>query len=206
MKAFKTTEIPENPVDPMICHIARYVELTKQERDGIERASKLKTLRKNQFLFSEGEVCSHYYFVTAGMLKLSHFHRDRELIVQFALKQNWISDWYSLVGHTESRFNLCAIEKTTVLAVHCQALNELCDRFPRLEKYFRCIVMEALAYHQNRVACIQKPAEDSYAELVANYAGLEAQVSQRQIASFIGITRESLSRIRHQSLSRLKSS
>ena len=185
-------------------HIHKYVDLTNHEIQEILNVVKAKIVRRNQFLWYEGDVCSNIYFVTSGILKLSHFHQKREFIAQFALQDNWISDWHSFTQIGESRFSLSAIEESCVIILPGQAQAELCSRFPKLEKYFRSVFLEALSSQQNRIACMQKPSHDSYAEFLANYSGFETKVSQRHIASFIGITRESLSRIKNQALDRLK--
>lgn len=185
-------------------HISKMVALTDQDFDLIDSQFKHKVVRKHQYLLQEGEVCRREYYVLSGALRQYYVHNGKERITQFGFEDYWISDWYSMLNQTPSRFNIDALESSEVLEIKKESLDLLFEQVPMFERFFRITFQRAFAAQQQRISYMQKSARERYEEFVKLYGHFQHKVSQEQIASFMGITRESLSRIRSQYVSKKK--
>ncbi len=181
-------------------HIARHIQLTQEETDYFTGVLQLKRLRKKQWLVQEGDVCRYESFVNKGCLRTYHIdERGQEHIAQFAIENWWISDMYSFLTGTPARFNVDALEDSELLCIDKPSLEELYIQVPKFERFFRIILQNAFIAQQQRIiANMSKSAEGRYLDFINRYPQLEQRVPLHQIASYLGITPESLSRIRKQ--------
>jgi CRP-like cAMP-binding protein len=186
--------------DLILQNIARYIQLTPEETDFFISVLQIKKLRKKQYLVQEGDVCRYESFVNKGCLRTYHVdEKGQEHIAQFAIEGWWISDMYSFLTSTPARLNVDAMEDAELLCIDKPSLEELYLRVPKFERFFRIILQNAFIAHQQRIiANMSKSAEERYLEFLERYPELEQRVPQHQIASYLGITPESLSRIRKQ--------
>ncbi|NML40356.1 Crp/Fnr family transcriptional regulator [Chitinophaga sp. G-6-1-13] len=185
----------------LFAHIDQHVSLTDKEKEMLCAVLVSKKVRRRQYLLQEGDVCQHDYFVIDGCLRQYEVgENDKENIVQFAFENWWMSDWFSMLTGTPTVYNIDALEDSTVLVVEKKALHQLFIDIPAMDIYFRNMLLQAYAYLQRRTLYLQKPAEERYAAFVKHYSWFEQRVSQQHIASFLGITRETLSRLKAQQI------
>ena len=179
-------------------HINKRVKLTAEEFDTISKFFILKKLRKKQFLLNEGEVCRNIGFVNSGCLRQYRIDsKGSEHIIQFAIKDWWVSDLHSFLSGRPATDNIDALKDTEVLLLERSAREELLNACPKMEKFFR-ILIEAnhVATNQRIVDSLSTTAEERYQKFIKTYPELFEQIPQNQIASYLGITPQSLSRIR----------
>ncbi|WP_143306910.1 Crp/Fnr family transcriptional regulator [Chitinophaga vietnamensis] len=185
--------------EPILAHIARYVTFTPEETRLFCEALQYKKVRRRQYLLQEGEICRYDYFVVSGCLRQYEVSdNSRENVVQFAFENWWMSDWYSILSGTPTIYNIDALEDAEVILIEKSVLEKLFTQIPALDSYFRTMLLQAYAALQRRILYLQKPAEERYAEFIKHYSWFEQRVSQQHIASFLGITRETLSRLKSQ--------
>ncbi|UGU17226.1 Crp/Fnr family transcriptional regulator [Sinomicrobium kalidii] len=178
-------------------HIDRYVIISDAEKQHFFDALVLKTLKRNQFLLEEGEVCRHENFVTSGGLRFYETDETgNDNIIYFGFEDWWLTDKYSFLTGKPSRYNIQALENTEILSVDREKLEKLFLQIPSLERYFHIVLQETFAFWQNRILLMQKTAEEKYREFHHTYGHMEQRLSQQHIASYLGITRETLNRIR----------
>jgi len=184
----------------LLQNISKYIQLTQEERDYFTSAIQIKRLRKKQYLVQEGDVCRYESFVNKGCLRTYHVdEKGQEHIAQFAIEGWWISDMYSFLTVTPARFNVDALEDSELLCLDKPSVEELYIQVPKFERFFRIILQNAFIAHQQRIiANMSKTAEERYLDFINHYPKVEQRVPQHQIASYLGITPESLSRIRRQ--------
>jgi len=184
----------------LLQNISKYIQLTQEERDYFTSAIQIKRLRKKQYLVQEGDVCRYESFVNKGCLRTYHVdEKGQEHIAQFAIEGWWISDMYSFLTVTPARFNVDALEDSELLCLDKPSVEELYIQVPKSERFFRIILQNAFIAHQQRIiANMSKTAEERYLDFINHYPKVEQRVPQHQIASYLGITPESLSRIRRQ--------
>jgi CRP-like cAMP-binding protein len=186
--------------DLILQNISKHIQLTQEETDYFTSILQIKKLRRKQFLVQEGDVCRYETFVNKGCLRAYHIdEKGEEHIAQFAIEDWWISDMYSFLTSTPARLNVDALEDAELFCIDKTSLEELYLHVPKFERFFRIILQNAFISHQQRIiANMSKNAEKRYLEFIERYPQLEQRVPQHQIASYLGIAPESLSRIRKQ--------
>ncbi|MBO9203050.1 MULTISPECIES: Crp/Fnr family transcriptional regulator [Niastella] len=179
-------------------HIARYVSVDEQDLHTFCATLKSVKLRKYQYLLQEGTICRHDYFVIKGGVRQYEVDdKGREKVIHFGFEDWWINDRYSWLTSSPSIYNIQALEPTEVLQIEKDTLEQLFITIPRLERYFHIVLQHAFANWQGRILVLQKPAIERYAHFRNLYGHLENRLSQQHVASYLGITRESLSRLRN---------
>jgi CRP-like cAMP-binding protein len=181
-------------------NVARHIELTDEEKDYFTSILNIKKIRKRQYLLQEGDVCRYEYFVNKGCLRTYYIdNKGAEHVVQFAVEEWWIGEMYSFLTQQPARFNIDALEDTEVFYFDKAAWEELFIRVPKFERFFRILLQNAFIANQERIiASISQTAEERYLQFIQRYPQFEQRIPQHQVASFLGIAPESLSRIRKQ--------
>ena len=181
-------------------HIEKRVQLTDEEFEVISKFFIPKKLRKKQFLLHEGEVCKNIGFVNSGCLReYTIDSKGSEHIIQFAIEDWWISDPNSFLSGLPSTYNIDALEDSEVLLLEKSAREKLLDSCPKMERFFRILIEANFVATQRRITdSLSTSAEERYLKFVKTYPKLIEQVSQNHIASYLGITPQSLSRIRKE--------
>ncbi len=177
------------------------IELTDAEKELSFSFFIPKKLRKKQYLLQQGEVCEQIAFVKNGLLRLYKTDsKGHEHITQFAFEGWWISDQLSFITGEPSEYNIDALEDSELLLLTRQAEEEMLEKIPRLERFFRILLQRSLIAAQKRlVNTFSQTAEERYSELMeACPESMPNRVPQHMLASFLGITPETLSRIRRK--------
>lgn len=159
-----------------------------------------KKVRKKQYILQDGDVSKWLIFVEKGMLRSYTIdEKGSEHIIQFAFEGWWINDQYSFLTGDPSIYNIDALEESELLLLTRQAENDLLERIPKLEKFFRLLLQQNVIAQQKRiVSSLTHTAEEKYNQLVQTCPTIQQRVPQHMMASFLGITPETLSRIRKQ--------
>ncbi|OQP64134.1 hypothetical protein A3860_22270 [Niastella vici] len=180
--------------------LGKYVSLTQEEIDVIASLFSFRTFRKRQYILQEGEINRHETFIVKGVTRTYEVdEKGQEHIVQFGLEDWWIGDLYSFLTETPTKYNIDCIEDTEVFQITKTNLEALYEKVPKMERHFRIIIQNAFIASTNRVASsLVKSAADRYLDFIAQYPQIEQRVPNHQIASYLGITPQSLSRIRSQ--------
>ena len=180
------------------------VNLSKEEEEVIKQYLTPKKLRKKQYLLQEGDICKHIAFVEKGALK-AYVVDDAgaESIVQFALEGWVISDLYSFLTGEPATYNIDALENAELVLISKSAHEELLKKLPKYETYIRLQITGAYIALQKRLtSIISLPLEERYKNFLATYPNIAQRVPQHMIASYMGLTPETLSRVRSRMASR----
>lgn len=180
------------------------ISITEEEFDFCKSLFTPKKLRKKQYLLQEGDVCRYTAFVEKGILRsYTVDEKGVEHILQFALEGWWMADLYSFLTNEPSRYNMEALEDSAVLLITKSSWDILLEKIPAFERYFRILIQNNLIATQRRLmGSLSETAEERYSKLITTFPDCVQRVPQHMIASFIGISRETLSRIRSQLSSR----
>ena len=180
------------------------VNLSKEEEEVIKQYLTPKKLRKKQYLLQEGDICKHIAFVEKGALK-AYVVDDAgaESIIQFALEGWVISDLYSFLTGEPATYNIDALENAELVLISKSAHEELLKKLPKYETYIRLQITGAYIALQKRLtSIISLPLEERYKNFLATYLNIAQRVPQHMIASYMGLTPETLSRVRSRMASR----
>ena len=159
-----------------------------------------KKIRRKQTLLLEGDVCTYNAFIEKGILRsYTTDEKGHEHIMQFAFEGWWITDLSSFLMGEHSTFTIEAIEDSELLLLTATAREELMDALPVFERYQRLLLQNAYIALQKRVnSALTATAEEKYTKLTISYPDIVARVPQHMIASYLGLSPETLSRVRKQ--------
>jgi len=176
------------------------VPLTPEEIESIKHFFIPKKIRKRQYLLNAGDVAQYTYFVEKGLLRsFSIDNNAHEHVVQFASEGWWISDMCSFLTGEEAIYNIEAIEDSELLMLTKHTQDEMLEKVPKMEKYFRLLMQNAIISLQRRiVGTLSLSAEEKYKRMMTVYPDILQRAPQQHVASFLGITPETLSRVRKQ--------
>jgi len=172
--------------------------LTDTELELIENASVIKKLRKRQYLIQEGDISNYRAFITKGCLRMYLVGADGiEHIVRFAIENWWITDDESYNTGHPTRYNVDALEETEVVIIKKDDLNALFKSIPKLEDLKNKLGAKRYEVSQRRILSnISETAEEKYDNFIKSYPQFYKRVPLHMIASYLGLSRETLSRVR----------
>ncbi|MEO5648762.1 MAG: Crp/Fnr family transcriptional regulator [Ginsengibacter sp.] len=178
--------------------ITEVISLSEEEFDFCKTLFSPKKLRKKQYLLQDGDVCKYTAFVEKGILRTYTIdEKGNEPILQFSMEGWWIADLYSFFTGEPSHYNIEALEDCELLLITEPSWNILLEKIPAFERYFRILIQNNLIATQRRLmGTMIETAEEKYLKLVENFPGCLQRIPQHMIASYLGITRETLSRTR----------
>jgi CRP-like cAMP-binding protein len=174
--------------------------LSKEEELQISKYLTPKKLRKKQYLLQEGDVCKNIAFIEKGVLRAySVDDNGNEHIIQFGLEGWVISDLYSFLTGEPATYNIDAIEDTELVLISKAAHEKLLLKALKYETFTRLNITGAyLAMQKRLTSIISFSLEERYANFTALYPNIVQRVPQHMIASYMGLTPETLSRIRRR--------
>jgi len=176
--------------------------LTREEESLIVATFQPKTLRKKQYFLQETDVCKYVGFIVKGaMRQYSVDDKGIEHITHLFIENYWASDRESAVMLTPSKYNIDAWENTELLVVTVADMLDLMEKIPSFGQMTRVMDQRSFIVSQRRLnSSISNTAEKRYQEFAENHPEFIQRFPQHLIASFLGITKETLSRIRKQAL------
>lgn len=174
------------------------VQLSDEEKEKIELKFDIKQIKKGELLLKAGDITTHQYYVSSGCLRT--FYIDdytKEHTIQFAIHDWWISDYTAYYNSNKAIMNIECLKDATLYRIARKDLEVLFKDIPPLESFFRKKLENAFANYQKRIlATLSQPAQKRYVSFLKQYPNIEKEVKNYHIASFLGITTQSLSRIR----------
>jgi CRP-like cAMP-binding protein len=178
--------------------LGQYADFSEVELEDITNKFKSKTVKKNNYLLRQGDTCKDLVFVQKGCLRLYYLSEDVEVSVWFAFPQSSAIEIYSFISEKSSNYFLQAIEDSEVLYLSKTELTKLYKQQPKMQEMMRNFWEDVILNLINRFTALQTDsAEKRYLELLKKPDYLET-IPQKYLASFIGVTPTSLSRIRKQ--------
>jgi CRP-like cAMP-binding protein len=185
-------------LEELITYIQKYVVLSESDIELIEDAIITRNYLKGQYIVQQGDICRYESFVISGCTKTFFMDADgNEHVVMFATEHWWTADLGSFVNQEPADYNVQCLENTTVMAFTYDAIEELYTKVPQLERFFRLIIQRALVAAQKRIIRnLSMSAKDRYLLFRELYPNIEQRVPQYLIASYLGITRQFLSKLR----------
>ncbi|TAM99218.1 MAG: Crp/Fnr family transcriptional regulator [Chitinophagaceae bacterium] len=180
--------------------IRENISISEEEFNFCKTLFQPKKLRKKRFLLGEDDVCKYTAFVEKGLLRSFIIdEKGTEHILQFSLEGWWAADLSSFLTGEPSKYNIEALEDCELLLMTKPAWDLLLEKIPVFERYFRILIEKNLIVTQRRlIASFSDTAEEKYYKLIQNFPHILQRVPQHMIASYLGVTRETLSRVRGQ--------
>jgi CRP-like cAMP-binding protein len=185
-------------IKQLILYFDSYLSLDDKEKEELSKRVTERKIKRKQYILQEGDICKHYFFIVEGCFKMYGVdNKGEEHNIQFAAENDWITDIGSLHTEKPSQLFIEAIEPSIILQIEKRELIYLYVNHPKFDRIFRVIIENKFVELQNRVLQnISSTAEDRYLAFLEQYPKLSLRLPNTQIASYLGITPEFLSKIR----------
>ncbi|MCW9708955.1 Crp/Fnr family transcriptional regulator [Fodinibius salsisoli] len=181
-------------------YLKGHAGVTEEQSERLAKDIYKRSLEANELLLSKGEICKNFFYVEKGLLRFySIDSAGKEHILEFAPEKWLVVDRASFYFDEPSEFYIDAIEETTVTVLDEEFINIASEISPQFRKYNERILQNHIRHLQKRIGqLIGTSAKERYLDFIEQYKDVTARVPQWMIASFLGITPESLSRIRRE--------
>lgn len=178
----------------------KHISLCDNETQLFTSKLQVRSLKRGEKVLIEDQPCQYFDFVNSGILRAYHLSpQGKESTLMFAMADWWITDMASFVNQTPALINIEAVEAGEILRLHKDDMDRLLEEVPQFEKCFRVLFQNAYIREQVRsIENLTLTAEERYNRFVNKYPELCSKITQKQIASYLGITPEFLSAIRSQ--------
>jgi len=179
-------------------YLLQFCELSIPELEMIRQAAIVKSLRKWQSLLHDGETWSQICFITSGCFRLYRFDSDgNDHTVRFGVENWWIGDHESYNHERPAKYNIEALSASNVILWPKPVWEELLKNIPNLKRFYVGLNARAFETSQERIfSLISNSAEQRYLEFQGTYPSVFNKVPLHMVASYLGISRETLSRVR----------
>ncbi|UZR99662.1 Crp/Fnr family transcriptional regulator [Chondrinema litorale] len=184
----------------MLLEVFREISFSTEESNFVAEKLEKKKLKKGDILFRTYDVVYNQYYVCEGCLRTYFLDNSgKEHTLQFAIKDWWISDYTAFFTTTEAIMTIECIQDAVVYKISRKNMEVLYDQVPQLETFFRKKMEKGFAAFQKRIISnLSQSAKERYTSFIRTYPNIEKSVKNYHIASYLGITTESLSRIRKE--------
>jgi CRP-like cAMP-binding protein len=179
-------------------NIGKHVTLTPQEQALFLSKTETKHYKAKTIILNAGQVCKEGYFVNSGLLRSFNINDNIvEHVLSFACEGWWIGDMYSLLSQKPGNLFIEVLEDAEVVVLSKENQEQLYLEIPKLERFFRILIENSLVANQERLMDnLSLSAEERFEKFCKRYPTLIQKVSQKQIASFIGVTPEFFSKMK----------
>lgn len=186
--------------DYILSNFAMHVDLDENEILYLKSILNTKSVKKNTILLKAGAICKYLFFVNTGMLRM-YYENDEgvEHNIIFAPENWWIVDESSFFGKLPASYTISAMENSGLFFFTYSSLKDLLSKFPKFERFFRILAQNGFQIYESRIMdSLSKTAAERYLLFQKRYPKLELRLTQKHIASFLGITPVFLSRLRNR--------
>ncbi|RNL84473.1 Crp/Fnr family transcriptional regulator [Sinomicrobium pectinilyticum] len=178
-------------------HITEIIPLTEDEFAFVAAHFSVQNFKKREYLIRQGKNVPYTYFVVSGLLKLIYNDESgKEHILSFAMEDWWETDFLAFYSGTKATMSLQCLEDTCVLCISLEDYEKLCSGLPKMEHFFlKKATSGHIASQQRIFSLLSSNARDRYNQLLKRYPSLFQRVPKTLIASYLGVSRETLSRL-----------
>ena len=179
-------------------NIAKHISLDADEAASFNTLLRYKEVRRKEVLQQQGQSCRYINFVHSGALRAYYVDKQGvENSIMFAINDWWVTDMYAYITRQPAMLCIDAIEDSCLLQLRNDDLDKLYIAVPKFERFFRILMQNSYIREQLRVIQnLSLSAEERYLNFISKYPQFVNRISQKQIASYLGITPEFLSAIR----------
>lgn len=182
----------------LLDNFKNFVNLTHEEEELILKHTTERYFKRGDFLNSEGEVNRFTNFILKGSARVYYIEPNgHEHVVQLGISKWWIGDFPSFITQTKASMFTEALERTEVLAFSYDQLQQVYEAVPKMERFFRLLVQNAYgSFHRRVLQSLSLDAEQRYLAFRNAYPEMDLQISQKHIASYLGMSPEFLSTLK----------
>ena len=182
----------------ILSNVGKHISLEEDEQKYFISLLSSSSIAKREFVLQAGQPCKTICFVNAGLLRAYFLNKEgKESTVMFAMADWWITDMFCFINQQPAMISIQAVKDSQIFQLQKSQLEQLYDDVPKFERFFRVIMQNAYIREQLRVIQnLSLSAEERYYNFLKSYPQVAQHITQKQIASYLGITPEFLSTLR----------
>ncbi len=179
-------------------NIQKYIVLTCEEKEFLKSVLYEIEVPPKHMLLRQGQICRQLYFVSEGSIRAYNLDTDgKESTIMFGIEDWWITDMYAFTQQKSALLSLETLEDTRVVVLEFEVFDKALQHIPKLERFFRILFQNAYVREQLRALdSISLTTEERYRKFLDKYPQIVEKVTQKQIASYLGVTPEFLSSVK----------
>lgn len=179
-------------------NIGKHISLDEREKSIVISHFTQRAVQKKEIILNQGQICKKIFFVESGSFRALNLNQEgKESTIMFAIKDWWITDMNCFVNQLPAQVSIEALEPSKIMEMEYRSLEELYVIVPKLERYFRILFQKAYIREQVRTLnSLSVPIEERFKFFLKSYPSIVEKVTQKQIASYLGVTPEFLSTIK----------
>ncbi len=184
--------------ESILANISRHIYLSDREKLHFTSFLEERQFFKKDFVLKQNEFCSHIYFINSGILRAFYLGPDgRESTIMFGLKDWWVTDMHCFLNELPAMASIQAVRNSNILKLSKEHLDQLYNEIPQFNEFFKILMQNAYCREQLRtLQNLSLSSKERYEQFIQKYPEIAANVTLKQIASYLGITPEFLSTIR----------
>jgi CRP-like cAMP-binding protein len=195
----KSVSLKQVYMADLLQYCNKFSPLEQVAIDELFKNVKTKTFKKGEYILESGKVCRHLFFMNEGLAKIFFIKDDKEFIMRFFWENLLFSAFESYLTKTPSNFSIVALEPTTITLISQQDMEALCEKHHCMETFLRKLVSLAALKMTKRIReMLEENAAERYNQFVKENSPILQRISLGDLAKYLGITQQSLSRIRAQ--------
>ncbi len=185
---------------PFFRNFEKHISLTDSEKQIIASHLKFKSVPRNEVIICQGNKVKEIFFVVSGALRAYHLDsKGKESTVMFAVTDWWITDMNGFATNDRAQVSLEALESSKLIGLDAEDFESLLEQLPKLERFFRILFQRAYIREQSRMLRqLSMDVVARYRSFVEKYPNIIAAISQKQMASYLGVTPEFLSQVKNR--------
>ncbi len=193
--------------DLILKNISKHINLDKEETKYFTSLITFREVAKKNFIQKEGQACKNLSYVHSGALRAYYMDKGcKEATIMFAVADWWVTDMFCFLNEKPAMMYIEAIEDSSIIQLSKEHLEKLFYNIPKFERFFRILMQNAYTREQLRIIeNLSLSAEERYNSFLNKYPHIAKSVTQKQIASYLGVTPEFLSTVRKNKIKKLLS-
>jgi len=178
-------------------HFEKFIKLSEQLKPELEKRIKHIVFKKGEMVLNANQICTESYFIKKGILRTYFLKDGKEISEYFCGADEWVNSPRSFIQRKKDIYYIDAIEDTEAYYINVNDLVYLFDNFPEMERYSRLSMSSFFGHMMERITSIRfTTAKEKYDHFCQTYYGIYHRIPLGMVASYLGITPETLSRIR----------
>ncbi len=184
-------------MEQVLEHFSQFIRLSEPLKNEILNRVHIKSFKKGELVHDAEKICKHSYFIQKGILRTFFYKEGKEVSEYFCSNGEWTNSPRSFMQRKLDHYYIDAIEDTTVFVIEIENLGYLFDNFPEMERYARLSMGSLFGQILERVESMRfTTAKEKYEHFCSLYKDIYHRIPLGMVASYLGITQETLSRVR----------
>jgi CRP-like cAMP-binding protein len=185
------------PQDNVFKHFEKYIHLSERLKSELTNRVTVVNFKKGDVVHDADKICTKSYFITKGLLRTYFLKDGKEISEYFSSEEEWVNSPRSFRQRQLDIYYIDAIENTDAFCLHVNDLVYLFDNFPEMERYARLSMGTVFGHFMERITSLRfTTAKEKYEHFCETYHNIYHRIPLGMVASYLGITQETLSRIR----------